>query len=94
MMDNICNGDNSMVVNKHIVEKAISLVDYFKDNANRVIRLALWDNLDESQRELYDKLPERFATSEIKQMGKTLLGWEEKKVSRFLKSHLDTLFKR
>lgn len=94
MMDNICNGDNSMVVNKHIVEKAISLVDYFKDNANRVIRLALWDNLDESQRELYDKLPERFATSEIKQMGKALLGWEEKKVSRFLKSHLDTLFKK
>ncbi len=94
VMHNVCNGDDSVVVGKTIVEKAIILVDYFTENARRVLHYASWENMDENQQELYDKLPDVFATSEIKQMGKAMFGWEDKKISRFLKNNLEILFKK
>ena len=94
VMHNVCNGDDSVVVGKTIVERAITLVDYFTENARRVLHYASWENMDENQQELYDKLPDVFSTSEIKQMGKAMFGWEDKKISRFLKNNLEILFKK
>ena len=85
IMKNICTGETATIIDTESAEAAIELVEYFREMESRVIRVALFGNLDKRQSELIDALPYDFRTSDAIDIGRTL-GMSKSTVKQFLKN--------